>query len=60
MSVFTDVPHSLRETEAAPIASRSVEDYPDLAIYAESLRDGLSWIEKAYESQEQGGIFGIM
>ena len=60
MSVFTDVLHSFSEIENVLNTNQLEEGYDDLASATESLRDGFNWMVKAYESQEQGGILGIM
>jgi hypothetical protein len=60
MSVFTDVLHSFSEIENVLNAYQPQESDADLATATESLRDGFNWMVKAYESQEQGGILGIM
>ena len=60
MSVFTDVLHSFSEIENVLNTNQLEESYADLATATESLRDGLNWMVKAYESQEQGGTLEIM
>ena len=55
-----DVIHAFSEIEGVLNTNQPREGYDDLASASESLRDGFNWMVKAYESQEQGGILGIM